>query len=829
MKFVRRVAIILFILGSGLLQNPPSVFGLPPSVLPISAAPSLEAPIYFKATGHSLGGKFRRYWETHGGLALYGYPLTPEFYEQGFIVQYFERNRFEYHPELAGTAYEVLLGRLGSQRLELEGRLPVRPANPSPITGAQFFPETGFSLGGVFAGYWQRKGGLAQFGFPITPEIAENGRNVQYFERARFEWFPEYRGTDYEVLLGLLGRDLADRLEPALRDRWAENPPEVSLKLESSPAPLAPLAPIIITANLDGELRLLGSDNRQYAAYNLVAGVPRTAYAAGAPGLQSVLFYRQGEIVTARWNSLNVAPPQNGILSGDPVWDGMYQRVKGFLEKDVVVYYSPQDGKPIRGYRSPDTPFLWLRDHVHQAKAFKFFETDLKSTLDYFRTTQRPDGSFDDYIQHYPGYEVYKAQIEIEADREYLFVEGVWTTFQATGDDDWLKANLAAMERGLEHTFTDPRRWSSELGLVKRGFTIDTWDFEQGSAGFNIRRSFDAQTRWSVMHGDNTGAYMAARRLAQIERYLGRPTQAALWESRAANLLQNLNRLAWNGQFYTHQLHLTPVDPTGIDEKTQLSLSNAYALNRGTLSPAQAAALIRTYQARRVQNNGRIFAEWYSIDPPFAVGFGPPGQYVNGGVMPLVGGELARGAFEYGFEAYGVDILQRYWQLLDRSGGSYLWYFPDGRPGIGTEATLPTDGWGAAAMLNALTEGLAGVTDNGKLYRDVTLSPRWAITDRTQAQVTLGYGASGAYFSYRWQRQTDKALTLTWGGAQTQKVNLHLLLPPNFVPKQLLVNGEPQTFSLSQIESSLYLDTNLPANGQLEVRGSGKAGLRTED
>jgi hypothetical protein len=28
---------------------------------------------------------------------------------------------------------------------------------------------------------------------------------VQYFERARFEWHPETRGTLYEVQLGLLG------------------------------------------------------------------------------------------------------------------------------------------------------------------------------------------------------------------------------------------------------------------------------------------------------------------------------------------------------------------------------------------------------------------------------------------------------------------------------------------------------------------------------------------------------------------------------------------------------------------------------------------------
>jgi hypothetical protein len=320
------------------------------------------------------------------------------------------------------------------------------------------------------------------------------------------------------------------------------------------------------------------------------------------------------------------------------------------------------------------------------------------------------------------------------------------------------------------------------------------------------------------MHGDNTGLYHASRLLARIERYFGRTEQAAAWDQRADLLLANLNRYAWNGQFYTHQLHLTAVDPTGVDERTQLSLSNAYALERETLDPGQAAALLQTYQQRRIDNASKAFAEWYSIDPPFPQGFGPPGEYINGGIMPLVGGALARGAFAYGFEAYGADILQRYWQLLDRSGGSYLWYHPDGRPGIGTGATLPTDGWGSAEMLNALTEGLAGVVDQAKLYREVHLAPAWAITARPSASVSLGYGASGAYFSYTWQRAADQTIRMTWGGEQTWTVQLHLLLPAGTAaPTQLMVNNQPVDFTLSRVRDSLYLDARLPGSGSLVI------------
>src|SRR5205085_1707844 len=85
---------------------------------------------YFTETSHNVGGAFRAYWLANGGLTHFGLPLTEEFTETSptdgkpYLVQYFERNRFEYHPENAGTQYEVLLGLLGRQELVDRGWLP---------------------------------------------------------------------------------------------------------------------------------------------------------------------------------------------------------------------------------------------------------------------------------------------------------------------------------------------------------------------------------------------------------------------------------------------------------------------------------------------------------------------------------------------------------------------------------------------------------------------------------------------------------------------------------------------------------------------------------
>ncbi|HYO50783.1 MAG TPA: prolyl oligopeptidase family serine peptidase [Chloroflexia bacterium] len=84
--------------------------------------------------------------------------------------------------------------------------------------GEKCFKDTGKCMHGIFLGYWQDKGGLAQFGYPITDELTEEGRTVQYTERARFEWHPQFRDTPNEVLLSLLGTQLvAGRNEAAFR------------------------------------------------------------------------------------------------------------------------------------------------------------------------------------------------------------------------------------------------------------------------------------------------------------------------------------------------------------------------------------------------------------------------------------------------------------------------------------------------------------------------------------------------------------------------------------------------------------------------------------
>ena len=193
--------------------------------VPTAPAPDPQDPAvtYFPATGHTLRGLMRTYWQDHGGLAQFGYPLTDEFSELSatdgriYTVQYFERNRFELHPENAGSPFTVLVGLLGrltatgaQQQYPYAGAFqPLRQGPP----GTRFFPATGHSLAPAFRAYWEERGGLAVYGYPISEPFQEisptDGKSylVQYFERNRLELHPELP-AEFRVSLGLLGVDV---------------------------------------------------------------------------------------------------------------------------------------------------------------------------------------------------------------------------------------------------------------------------------------------------------------------------------------------------------------------------------------------------------------------------------------------------------------------------------------------------------------------------------------------------------------------------------------------------------------------------------------------
>jgi hypothetical protein len=199
--------------------------------------------VYYPQTGHFLRGAFRAYFESKGGVSIFGYPITEEYVRasDGTIVQYFERARFELH-SLDGQTVVVRLGSIGQEYAARLGynfpRIPPIPDTPN----IRYFPETGHSMRGGFKAFWDRNNGAELFGAPISEEFSEylsdgSRRTVQYFERARFE----LHGN--RVLLGLLGRALAPCQQVPPRPR---NLPPSGPLMEGDGRNCAEVAPLAI-------------------------------------------------------------------------------------------------------------------------------------------------------------------------------------------------------------------------------------------------------------------------------------------------------------------------------------------------------------------------------------------------------------------------------------------------------------------------------------------------------------------------------------------------------------------------------------------------------
>ncbi len=215
----------LLLNGLGLVQLPGQGVVVQPTRVLLPGAAPLEAPRGLEPVSAEINAgvppvgerayvppevspRFAGYYEAMGGVRIFGLPLAAPQWVNGREVQWFERARLEHWPEFAGTPYEVQPGLIG--REFTHGRSFARQSFFVGTPDMRFVPETGHSLGGRFLQFWENHGGLQVFGFPISEEFDEvlpDGRayRVQYFERARMEYHPEFAGTPDEVQLGLLG------------------------------------------------------------------------------------------------------------------------------------------------------------------------------------------------------------------------------------------------------------------------------------------------------------------------------------------------------------------------------------------------------------------------------------------------------------------------------------------------------------------------------------------------------------------------------------------------------------------------------------------------
>jgi hypothetical protein len=141
--FIRIALAMLFIAAI----VPLALASRPLSYHPASAQETCRT---FNETGRTVCGRFLEYWQRHGGLPIFGYPISDPFQEQSeldgntYTVQYFERAVFELHPTNQAP-YDVLLSQLGTFHLKRRypgGQPDLRTPTPALPSGRVMQPKS---------------------------------------------------------------------------------------------------------------------------------------------------------------------------------------------------------------------------------------------------------------------------------------------------------------------------------------------------------------------------------------------------------------------------------------------------------------------------------------------------------------------------------------------------------------------------------------------------------------------------------------------------------------------------------------------------------------
>lgn len=117
----------------------------PPLAVKDIPSPSDPTCHYFVETGHKACFQFLTYWTANGGLDMFGYPISETTLDAGRIVQFFQRARLEWHPELP-EGQRVKAGAIGRAyfdfaRLDPALTTPVKKATAGVITSGPVAPS----------------------------------------------------------------------------------------------------------------------------------------------------------------------------------------------------------------------------------------------------------------------------------------------------------------------------------------------------------------------------------------------------------------------------------------------------------------------------------------------------------------------------------------------------------------------------------------------------------------------------------------------------------------------------------------------------------------
>ncbi len=467
------------------------------------------------------------------------------------------------------------------------------------------------------------------------------------------------------------------------------------------------------------------------------------------------------------------AASEVSIRTGRPAFDSLYPAVRGFLEHDQLDLAI--DGQRIRGYRTPDARSVWIRDHSDMMRGFRYFEPDLTSAVQHFADTQSASGRVFDYFTTFPeklpsereNWTKY-VRVPVEADVEYRLVKGAYLAWQASGDDGWIRGLLPNLERAMAYIRSHPWYWDDgprpgearlhdrHVGLRLHGGSsrlAPVPDHRRHVLGPDARRQ-QRLLRGVPPAGPPVSPLRRRGARAVVGRARGRHPARPQRRVLERPLLHPLRQAdAGDHRGRGRVVSAQPEQPDGHQPRGGQTTSRRCPFFASTGGAASRPARSRSGSpsTRRFPTGSSATSAWW------------PGRTATAGSCrwsaanwPARRSSTASRRTASRFSSGTTGSSRRRARRI--SGTSPT----GGRAAVETSTSpdaLPTDGWGSSAMLWALVEGLAGVVDDGRGFDQMTLSPRWLAAGVSDADVSVGYAASGrgAAYSFRHRRGSDRA------------------------------------------------------------------------
>ena len=103
--------------------------------------PRSRRKVYFPETGHTVSYAFLDFFNKNGGIDIFGYPITEMYFEDGQIVQYFQRLKLQWQPNNATNT--VAVGNLGDAYFQMYSYRMLLQENPGQDSRPESMPITG--------------------------------------------------------------------------------------------------------------------------------------------------------------------------------------------------------------------------------------------------------------------------------------------------------------------------------------------------------------------------------------------------------------------------------------------------------------------------------------------------------------------------------------------------------------------------------------------------------------------------------------------------------------------------------------------------------------